>query len=280
MVVWDWMFLDKGVYESVPGKSAEWNRGAYLTQGLGHCGACHTPKNGLGGTKEKQFLRGGRFSDWFAPDLTGNRRTGLGSWTSDEVVQFLETGANAHALAAGEMGEVVAFSTSMMAPEDRAAIATYLKDQPASPEGSPPIPDKDVLAQGRAIFEDECSACHKMDGSGVPGFFPPLKGSANLQQAEPTNAIRFVLAGVRATPIDRRPTPLAMPPFAWKLSDEQVAAVVTYARNAWGNQAANVKADDVSDLRKTLVPKSGQLVTETDHHPGGAPRPASWAQAR
>jgi mono/diheme cytochrome c family protein len=175
---------------------------------------------------------------------------------------------------------VVAFSTSRLTAEDRAAIATYLKDQPASPAGAaPPAPDHAVLAQGEAIFQDECSACHRMDGAGVPGFFPPLKGSANLQQAEATNAIRFVLAGARITPAATRPTPLAMPPFAWKLSDAEIAAVVTYARNAWGNQAGAVKAEDVAALRKKLVPAGGQLTPAANHHPEGPPRPASWQPA-
>jgi mono/diheme cytochrome c family protein len=277
MVFWNWLYLDEGAWRPVAGKSEAWNRGAYLVQGLGHCGACHTPRNTLGGPKSDSFLHGGHFADWFAPDLTANQRTGIGGWTPDDVARFLATGANAHAAATGEMGEVVAFSTSKMTPQDRAAIAAYLKDQPASPAAATaPRPDSPVLAQGEAIFQDECSACHRMDGAGVPGFFPPLKGSANLQQAEATNAIRFVLAGARVTPVDARPTPLAMPPFAWKLSDAQVAAVVTYARNAWGNQAAAVKADDVAALRRKLVPAGGQHAPSANHHPAGPPRPDSW----
>lgn len=250
MTFWNWMFLKKGEFQPNPAKSAEWNRGAYLVQGPGHCGACHTPTNVLGGSRTSAAFRGGRFGLWFAPDLTPNRRTGLGGWSRDEVLAFLKTGRNGHAQASGEMGEVVYYSTSQMTDADLGAVATFLADQPASPAQSSPAPDPAVMRQGQAIFQDTCSACHRMNGQGVPRFFPPMAGDANLQQRDPRTILHFVLAGVRTTPTNAAPTPLSMPSYAWKLNDDQVAAVLTYVRNSWGNRAGPVSAHDVAWMRK------------------------------
>lgn len=278
MVFWNWLFFDKGEFQTSPDKSAQWNRGAYLVNGPAHCGACHTPRNFMGGPKKDKFLQGGTFADWFAPDLSGNPRTGLGGWTADELKTFLSTGRNAHALAAGEMGEVAAFSTSRMEAADIEAIVTYLKAQPASPDATPGDPNETVMAEGEAIFVDECSACHRMAGEGVPAFFPPLKGSAGVQQTDPTTVVRFILAGVQATPTDKAPTGLTMPPFAWKLSDSQVAAVATYVRNSWGNKAAPVQPSKVAGLRRKLIPDDG-LRPEPVDHATASPSPTSYMGA-
>lgn len=250
--MWNWLYLDRGPYRPNAEKSAEWNRGAYLAEGLGHCQACHTPKNALGAPKKDEAYRGGTFGEWFAPDLTPNRRTGLGGWQRDALLDFLHQGLNAHSAAAAEMGEVVAFSTSQMNDADLAALVTYLGDRPPSPDAQVARPADGVMAQGKAIWEDECSACHRMDGSGEPRYFPPLKESANVQQTSATTVLHYILAGAHRAPTDRAPTPFAMPGFYWKLDDEQVAAVATYARNSWGNQAAAVSAGDVARLRAKL----------------------------
>nr|HET7859365.1 cytochrome c [Caldimonas sp.] len=121
-----------------------------------------------------------------------------------------------------------------------------------SPDVEVARPADAVMQQGKAIWEDECSACHRMDGSGVPRYFPPAQASANLQQTNATTVLHYILAGARRAPTDRAPTPFAMPAFYWKLDDEQIAAVATYARNSWGNQAAAVSADDVAKLRAKL----------------------------
>jgi mono/diheme cytochrome c family protein len=150
------------------------------------------------------------------------------------------------------MGEVVAFSTSQMGDDDVAALVTYLRDRAPSPDAKAEGAAAAVMQQGRAIWEDECSACHRMDGAGVPRYFPPVKGSANVQQTNATTVLHYILAGAHRAPTDRAPTPLAMPAFYWKLDDAQIAAVATYARNSWGNQAAAVSADDVARLRAKL----------------------------
>jgi mono/diheme cytochrome c family protein len=137
----------------------------------------------------------------------------------------------------------------------RFAIATYLKDLPDSKDNranpQPQKLDANVAKSGEAIYLDQCAACHRSSGEGVPGYFPPLKGSANAQQYDPTTVLRLILEGARSVPTDLRPTPLSMPAFDWKLSDEQIA-VANYVRNTWGNSAPVVSPSQVKDLRGKL----------------------------
>lgn len=275
MAFWNWLFLDKGSFHIDPARPASWNRGAYLVEGLGHCQACHTPMNRLGNAKRDEAFRGGRFGDWVAPDITPNRRTGIGSWERAALIEFLREGRNVHSAASGEMGEVVAFSTSQMSDGDLAAVADYLQSLPASPELSIRAPDAVVMQQGQAIWQDTCSACHRMEGQGVPRFFPPIKGDANAQQLDPTTVLHFILAGTRREPTDRAPTPLGMPAYAWKLSDDQIAAVATYLRNSWGNAAPAVSAKEVGELRRKLAAAQVQEKRTAD---GGLlrPGPNTW----
>ncbi len=272
MAVWNWLFFKPGEYASNPAKSAEWNRGAYLVEGLGHCGACHTPPNLLGAPQRKPHLHGGAFGQWFAADLTPNRRSGLGGWTRAELVEYLKTGGNAHAAASEDMGEVVRYSLSNATDADLGAIATYLADLPPSPTPTPPNLDPAQMRQGQAIFVDNCSACHRLNGEGVPRFFPPLQDNANLQQSNPMTTVHYILTGVRSTPTAARPTGLGMPAYAWKLDDQQIAAVATYARNAWGNSARAVTSSEVASLRGKLVVPGSQTarpeVTGGLGHPG------------
>ena len=253
MAVWNLLYLDRATFAPDASHSEQWNRGAYLVEGPGHCAACHTPKTILGGPQKGHDFHGGAFGTWFAPDLTPNGRTGLGGWTRDETVAFLKTGRNAHASASGEMGLVVQDSTSNLADDDLQAIAAYLGDRVASPSVQMTPPDTALMKTGEAIFVDECSACHLMHGQGQTLAFPPLAHSANTQQIDPTTSLRVILAGVQASPTRDAPTPFTMPAFAWKLDDQQVAAVATYVRNNWGNAAPAVGADQVAKLRGKLV---------------------------
>ncbi|MEB0059704.1 cytochrome c [Variovorax sp. LG9.2] len=271
MVVWNWMFLDKGTYQPDTTKSAEWNRGAYLVEGLAHCAACHTPKNILGGNKSSEPFYGGRFGEWFAPDITPNQRVGIGSWKPDELFAFLHEGHNVHSAASGEMGEVVGYSTSQMTRADLAAVITYLGDVKASPVEKVAPPDTAVMHQGEAIWRDQCIACHAANAKGVPLYFPPLMANANLQQRNPTTVIHYILEGASKIATDQAPTQLAMPAFNWKLDDQQVAAVATYARNSFGNTASAVTAMQVADLRKKLKPianTTGATTPALITHPG------------
>ena len=251
---WDWLFFKPGTFQPDPHKSAEWNRGAYLVEGAGHCGACHTPKNELGADKTGEALQGGVVQNWLAPKIAGSLHDGTGAWTVDDIVEYLKTGRNKHSGAAALMAEVVADSTSKLPDADLHAMATYIKDVnggSAPPAKSVAQDDKFMLA-GKQIFADSCSACHQSDGKGVPRMFPPLEHNANVQQRDPTTVVRVILQGARTVATDKRPTPFAMPAFDWKLKDDQIAAVATYVRNAWGNSAPPVTAEQIQNLRQQV----------------------------
>ncbi len=249
---WNLLFFKPSAWTPEPAKGADWNRGSYIVNSLGHCGACHTPKNMLGADKKNADLQGGVLDHWLAYNLTGAQRYGLGSWSQADIVTYLKTGRNARAQATGAMAEVVSDSTSLMSDGDLNAVAVYLKSLPASPEAGVQAADARAMKAGEAIYFDTCTGCHKEGGVGQPGFFPPLKGMAGLQSPDPTNAVRVILQGARTAPTPTHPTPLSMPSFAWKLNDEQVADVATYVRNAWGNSAAPVTPSQVAKLRQAL----------------------------
>jgi mono/diheme cytochrome c family protein len=255
---WNLLFLRGDTYAPDPAQSAEWNRGAYLVEGLGHCGACHTPKNFLGADKSGRRYHGGTLERWVAPDLTGHTRTGLGAWNATEVDAFLRAGRNERAAAGGTMSEVVTYSTSLLPEEDRRAIALYLKSLAPRDDAGVEAADAASLRRGAAIYGDVCTACHLEQGVGQPGVFPPLARDTMLQQPDPTGVIHAILAGSRIAATPTRTSTLTMPSMAWKLSDQEVADVATYVRNAWGNQAVSVKAADVQRLRRELgLPRPG-----------------------
>jgi len=252
LIGWNMLFFRSHDFTPNPKQSAEYNRGAYLVQGLEHCGACHTPTNALGAEERSATFQGGKLGNWFAPDLTGNAQTGLANWSLDEVVQYLKTGRNAHSNAGGVMAEVVAYSTSQLSDADLHAIATYIKGAPASPTQTSAEPEVAAMHTGSAIYDDACSACHLSHGQGQKQIFPSLAGSAVAQQQDATTVIHLILAGGRTAPTPTRPSTISMPSFAWKLTDQQVADVATFVRNSWGNHAPPVTAQAVAELRKLL----------------------------
>lgn len=249
---WKLLFFEKHEYQNVPRQSPEWNRGAYLVNGLGHCGGCHTPKNILGADRPGHKFYGGKLDHWVAPDLTSNPRTGLGNWKVEDIAEYLATGRNALAGAGGAMADVITYSTSLMNDADRHAIATYLKSQSASPGGTIAPPDPDAMRRGAEIYSDACTSCHLESGVGQSRVFPPLGHDAMLQQDDPTSLEHIILGGSRIGTSASLPSPLTMPSFAWKLSDQEIADVSTFVRNSWGNQAGAVSAGAVRDLRKAL----------------------------
>ena len=255
MIGWNELFFTPGDWHDRTDKSAEWNRGGYLVEGLGHCGACHTPKNALGGDEDSRQLQGYALQNWFAPDITGDKRVGLGAWSSGDIVDYLKTGTNRFTSASGPMADEISNSTSHWTMDDLRAAATYLLDQPGGgPSPQQPVGASDpVMQAGGAIYVDECSACHTANGNGVSRLLPALKGSAAVQQAKPDSLLHVVLGGTRAVASEGAPTGAAMPAFGWKLTDEQVAAVTTYIRNAWGNAAPAVTADDARAMRQALA---------------------------
>ena len=249
---WDLFFFSPNTFKPNPQKSGEWNRGAYLVQGAGHCGACHTPTNFAGASESGSRLLGGSFQNWFAPKIAGNMHDGTGAWSVGDIVEYLKTGRNKFSGAAGPMAEVITNSTSKLPKADLHAIAVYIKDVSGGSTAKTEKPDHNVMTAGAAIFADSCSACHQADGNGVARSFPPLGHNANVQQGDPTTVIRVILDGAQTVATDKRPTPFTMPAYDWKLNDKQVAAVATYVRNAWGNSAPAVSADQVLALRQEI----------------------------
>jgi mono/diheme cytochrome c family protein len=250
---WNLLFFHSGNEIATQGKSDDWNRGAYIVNGLGHCGSCHTPKNILGADKTSRTLQGGTLDEWTAPDLTANAHTGLGAWDASDIVEYLKTGRNDRANAGGAMAAVVTNSTSLMSDGDLRAIAVYLKDQPASPNNQVTYELAEAAThRGAAIYEDACASCHMLDGVGQSRVFPPMRGNTMLQQDDSTGLLHLILGGGRSAPTPTRPTALSMPSFAWKLNDQQVADVSNYIRNSWGNRASPVRAETVAETRKRL----------------------------
>jgi mono/diheme cytochrome c family protein len=264
--IWNTLFLDSHEFQSDASQSAEWNRGAYLVTGLGHCGACHTPKNSFGADKSKLQFHGGNLDNWVAADLTANTRTGLGDWSADDIAEFLATGRNAHAAAGGAMADVITYSAAHLTDADRRAIAVYMKSVPASPMAAASTPDAAAMRRGAEIYSDACSSCHLENGIGQSRIFPPLGKDAVLQQSDPTGVLHLILSGTQIGVSASRPSALSMPSFAWKLSDQEIADVSTFIRNSWGNQASAVGPADVSALRKKLKLETVRYTDNSGDH--------------
>jgi mono/diheme cytochrome c family protein len=249
--VWNALYFKAGEYRTDPHQSAEWNRGAFLVDGPGHCGACHTPKTFLGGDKTDQYLRGAWLQGWSSPDITNDARVGLGSWSQQDLVAYLKSGHNRVTAATGPMGEAVTLSTTFMTDPDLKAIATYLKSLPGRGDGPGALPKNDpAMIAGSAIYRDQCSACHGIEGKGVADLFPSIANSSMVKSDDPTTSIRIVLRGARSVGTVDQPTASGMPSYGRQLDDNQVAAVLTYMRNNWGSGgAAPVSAGDVAKVR-------------------------------
>jgi mono/diheme cytochrome c family protein len=254
MTVWDKLYFTSGAFKDELSKSKEWNRGAYLVQGPGHCGACHTPKTFLGGDEASKPLQGYTLQGWVAPDITSGQGP-LAQWNADDLAQYLKTGHNRFAAAAGLMGEVVELSTSKLSDDDVKAMANYLKDVSGPKASAESSADAKVLTAGGAIYQDLCSACHKSDGTGVPNLIPNLTQAATVNTGDPTTVLRVILQGAHSVATEREPTGPAMPAFGWQLNDEQVAAVATYVRNHRG-KAPPVSAEDVRKERAQLAART------------------------
>ncbi|WP_455845191.1 c-type cytochrome [Pantoea agglomerans] len=253
MMGWNLLFFKNSGFQVDPGKSAEWNRGAYLVEGPEHCAACHTAKNIIGGDSS-DYLQGSNLGEWHAPDITPNPHTGIGSWSEQQVVDYLKLGSNHVAVASGPMAEAVTNSTQHLTDADLKAIAVYLKQVPPSKSTKPqPIAaDTAQMKMGENVYSANCSACHNSDGKGIPNLAASLAGNPGLMADDTSSIITTVLQGGRGAVTAGNPTSGAMPSFAWKLSDEQVAAAATYLRNSWGNAAGAVSADEVAKARVQL----------------------------
>ncbi|WP_439854155.1 c-type cytochrome [Pseudomonas yamanorum] len=265
---WRWMFAPKvEAYQAQAGADPVISRGAYLVEGLGHCGACHTPRaltmqeKSLSASDGSAFLSGSApLEGWIAKSLRGDHKDGLGSWSEDQLVQFLKTGRSDRSAVFGGMSDVVVHSMQYMSEDDLTAIARYLKSLPAvDPKDQPHQYDKQVAdalwngddsKPGASVYIDNCAACHRTDGHGYTRVFPALAGNPVLQTADATSLINIVLNGGTLPATHTAPSTFTMPAFAWRLSDQEVADVVSFVRGSWGNKGQPVKASDVANLRK------------------------------
>lgn len=250
MAGWRELFFNEGTFAPDARKSASWNRGAYLVEGLGHCSACHSPRDVLGGIEQKHQYTGADIDGWFAPNLSSNLHVGLGSWTAQEIATYLKTGARPGTTTAfGPMAEVVHNSTSQLTDADLAAMGEYLKSlPPESPLRAARAVPQQSQVRGASLYMDHCSACHQAKGRGMTGIFPPLAGNGAVIARDPGNVLQAILKG-----IPMRNGYVAMPSFASQLNDQQVADVANYVRTSWGNTAvANATAADAAKLRAQL----------------------------
>ena len=260
LVAWRGLYFRAGEFEPDKKQDAQWNRGAYLVQGLGHCNACHTPRNMFGATERSGDLSGAMIPmlDWYASSLTGEKRTGLGDWETRDIAQLLKTGVSPRGAVSGPMSEVVRQSLQHLGDADIEAMAAYLKSLPQndSEEAHSPkaTPENDrVLKLGAAIYEKHCVDCHKAGGEGEPPHYPPLANNRAVLLASPVNPMRAVLHGGYPPSTAGNPRPFGMPPFSAVLSDAEVAAVVSFIRNAWGNHGTMVSGDLVNRYRAVTV---------------------------
>lgn len=244
LVIWSRLFHEDTRYQPDAGQSEQWNRGAYLVQGAGHCGSCHTPRGWAMqelalDQGDSAFLSGAELDGWFAPALRG--------LPPQEVVDLLKTGRSARAAVAGPMSEVVSHSTQYLHDDDLQAIALYLRSLPVE-KAAAPASVSTRTAGGAATYAMYCSTCHGAEGKGSAHVVPALAGNAAVTAENPLTALRVILEGAQ-TPVTRFATAQSMPGYGWTLSDDEAADLMNYLRSQWGNQAATVSAAQVKDAR-------------------------------
>jgi mono/diheme cytochrome c family protein len=251
--VWRALFFSPGSFEPDPTQSAEWNRGAYLTRGLGHCIACHSSRNAFGATSEKLELSGGLIpvQNWYAPSLNALNEAGVGDWPTQDVIALLKTGVSPRGSVLGPMAEVVYRSTQHLNDTDLGAIAVFLKGLPHSPtpasDGAPASGPQ--LERGAKVYSQQCAQCHGDAGQGALNAYPPLAGNRTVTMPSKVNLVRVVLNGGYLPATAGNPRPYGMPPFAHVLNNADIAAVVSYIRGSWGNQGDAISEIEVVQLR-------------------------------
>jgi mono/diheme cytochrome c family protein len=255
--LWKALYFDEGRYTALSGQSAQWNRGAYLVEGLAHCSACHSPRNFLGAEQSDMAFTGGEYLDkvpggevraWSAPNLT-QAANGLKSWEAAQIAAYLKTGKNDHVVTFGPMNEVIMNSTRHLSDEDVNAMAVYLKGLPANEGELGAAASEDVLAAGSTLYDIHCGTCHLPTGMGGEDTGPRLAGGPLVQASNPAALINIILYGPQRP---EPPVPVKWKPmeaYADKLSDEEIAALASYMRSAWGNKGGAVAAEQVAQQR-------------------------------
>jgi mono/diheme cytochrome c family protein len=268
LALWDAEFHDDSRFVDDGSKDPQWNRGAYLVQGLAHCGTCHTPRGlffqetDLSG-RTNLYLSGSRLDGASPINLRANSGDGLGRWSVADIATLLKSGKNEHSAVTGPMADAVRHSTQFMTDQDVAAIAIYLKSLSAAPESGRAtfvasdstirtIMAGSEASSGGRIYLDSCAACHRLSGSGETSTFPTLAGNSSVLSADPSSLISVILQGTRVPSTAAAPSGLTMPGFGWRYNDADVAALATFVRSSWGNDATPVSAAKVTRIRDQL----------------------------
>ena len=267
IALWNRLFTEPDTFAQQPEQNAQWNRGAYLVQGAGHCGSCHTPRGLAFNEKalsdaDEQYLAGALLDGWYAPSLRNDPNSGLGRWSEADIVQFLKTGRNQHAVVFGSMTEAFNNSTQFLADDDLAAIAHYLKTLPGDPQrdGQPwqyqTAEASAFTSPGGHLYVTQCAACHGQDGKGQAPWIPPLAGATSALITAPDSAINITLNGSLRVVTAGVPDAYRMPALRGQLSDQQIADVLSFMRTTWGNAGGKVEAQAVAKLRAHTDPAS------------------------
>jgi mono/diheme cytochrome c family protein len=258
--VWRSLYFKPARFEVDAQQSADWNRGAYLVQGLGHCAACHSARDALGASGALNDLSGGVMPgvNWYAPSLLGGPDTDLAHTPQAQIVRLLKTGRASHAWVSGPMGEVVQNSTQYLRDDDLRAMAVYLQSRAQQAMHDNPVPyvappsrkaSARSVGNGAAVYKDHCAQCHGDHGLGLADAYPPLPGNRAVQMPEITNLVQTLTYGGFSPATQTAPRPHGMPPFVLTLSDRDMADVLTHIRQQWGNRGATVTEFDVHRVR-------------------------------
>lgn len=249
LLAWRALYFRPAEFRPDPAQSPAWNRGAYLVQGLGHCNACHAPRNALGALAGDEDFSGGMLKQlgWYAPSLHDPAEASVASWTPAALRHWLKSGQGPQGSALGPMGEVVLGSTQHLAEPDLDAMSLYLRSLPqqAKAREEPPRPDAARRTLGAKLYERHCASCHGAQGEGAAGIYPALAGSRTVTMGNNANLLRVMLRGGFAPATAANPRPFGMPPFASTLDERELAAIASHVRNAWGNAAGDVTPLDV-----------------------------------
>jgi mono/diheme cytochrome c family protein len=254
LAVWRALYFSPGAYAPEVKQSAEWNRGAYLVRGLGHCSACHSARNALGASDTPLDLAGGLIpmQNWYAPSLSSPLEAGVADWRTQHIVDLLKTGVSPRGSVLGPMAEVVLHSTQHLSAQDLGAMATFLQALPPGPAthaaatAAGPAPG---ARAGAKLYEQHCVQCHGDQGQGIAGAYPALAGNRAVTMASTANLVQIVLNGGYAPATAGNPRPFGMPPFVLTLDDSELAALLSYIRSAWGNQAAGLTPAEITRMR-------------------------------
>jgi mono/diheme cytochrome c family protein len=276
LALWDRLFLPSPGFKRDSQRDAAWNRGAYLVQGLGHCGSCHTPRGWLFQEKaltesDAVFLSGAELDQWSASNLRGDAATGLGRWSEADLAAFLKTGHNAYSTAFGTMIDVINNSTQYLTNADLTAMARYLKSLPPTDAQAQMayvydagtavvLRDRVPDSRGARIYLRQCVSCHSEDGKGYVPYLPPLAGNPAVLDVSPSSLINITLNGSARVVVNGLPDAYRMPQSRVLLNDQDVADVVTFIRKGWGNNASAVAARDVAKIRGSTSPASDAVV--------------------